>query len=103
MRIALIQNHCSPDRADNLARALESMDQAKEAGAEMVVFPELAIDQFFPQYESSEARDIAEPILGPSTEAIGARAKKHGMVTVFNLYESDGNGRYYDRRILLGL
>ena len=40
MRLALIQNHCSPDRDENLGRALDSMEQAKESGADMVVFPE---------------------------------------------------------------
>ncbi|MCH7475710.1 MAG: carbon-nitrogen hydrolase family protein, partial [Gemmatimonadetes bacterium] len=48
MRLALIQNHCSPDRDENLERALNSMEQAKESGADMVIFPELAVDRFFP-------------------------------------------------------
>ncbi len=33
MRLALIQNHCSPDRDENLGRALNSMEQAKERPA----------------------------------------------------------------------
>jgi beta-ureidopropionase len=96
MRLALIQNHCSPDRAENLSRALRSMEAARESGADMVVFPELAIDQFFPQYEAANARDIAEPIPGPSTEAVAAKAKELALVTVFNLYEDAGHGRFYD-------
>ena len=68
MRLALIQNHCSPDRDENLRRALDSMEQAKETGADMVVFPELAIDRFFPQHEAADnARDIAETVPGPTT------------------------------------
>ena len=50
MRLALIQNHCSPDRDENLERALNSMEAAKESGADMVVFPELAVDRLFPQH-----------------------------------------------------
>ena len=86
MRLALIQNHCSPDLDENLERALNSMEQAKESGADMVVFPELAIDRFFPQHEEWNAREIAEPIPGPTTRAIGAKAKSLSLVTVFNLY-----------------
>ena len=96
MRLALIQNHCSPDRDENLQRALDSMEQAKESGADMVVFPELAIDRFFPQHEEWNATDIAEPIPGPSTNAIGAKAKALSLVTVFNLYEEAVAGRYFD-------
>ena len=96
MRLALIQNHCSPDRDENLGRALNSMEQAKESGADMVVFPELAVDRFFPQHEEWNAREIAEPIPGPTTKAIGAKAKSLSLVTVFNLYEEAVAGRYFD-------
>ncbi len=96
MRLALIQNHCSPDRNENLERALNYMEQAKESGADMVVFPELAVDRFFPQHEEWNAREIAEPIPGPTTRAIGAKAKSLSLVTVFNLYEEAVAGRYFD-------
>ncbi len=96
MRLALIQNHCSPDRDENLRRALNSMEAAKESGADMVVFPELAVDRFFPQHEEWNAREIAEPIPGPTTRAIGAKAKSLSLVTVFNLYEEAVAGRYFD-------
>ena len=75
MRLALIQNHCSPDRDENLERALDSMEQSKESGADMFVFPELAVARFFPQHEEWNAHTIAEPIPGPTTEASGASAK----------------------------
>ena len=47
MRIALIQNCAGADREDNLLRALSSMGEARDAGADLVVFPELALDRFF--------------------------------------------------------
>ena len=96
MRIALIQNHCSPDRDENLGRALDSMEQAKESGADMVVFPELAVDRFFPQHEEWNAREIAEPIPGPTTKAIGAKAKSLSLVTVLNHSRGPGAGPYSD-------
>ena len=96
MHLALIQNHCTTDRAENLQRALTSMERAKAAGANMVAFPELAIDRFFPQHEAADARGIAEPIPGASADAIAKKAKELSLVTVFNMYESDGGGHYYD-------
>ncbi len=98
MRLALIQNSCTLDRAENLRRALASMERAKAAGAELVAFPELAIERFFPQHEAANARRIAETIPGPTADAIADRAKKLSLVTVFNMYEAEGEGRgrYFD-------
>ncbi len=98
MRLALIQQRCDTDVSANLTRALDAMDRAKTAGAEMVAFAELAVTRFFPQHEKSEeARHVAETIPGPTTDAIAEKARAHGMVTVFNMYEKDKDtGRCYD-------
>ncbi len=97
MRIALAQQHAGPDRAENLRRALAAMEQARDLGAELIVFPELALERFFPQHERfSGAKALAEPVPGPTTNAIACAAGRLRLVTVFNLYETDGAGRYYD-------
>jgi N-carbamoylputrescine amidase len=97
VRIALAQQHASSDRGDNLSRALDAMQRARDHGAELIVFAELAIDRFFPQHQRREsARAIAEAIPGPATEAIGRQARDLRLVTVFNLYEADAAGSCYD-------
>ncbi len=97
MRLALIQYRCHDDRAENLRRSLMAMERAHDAGAVMVAFPELAIDPFFPQHQGyHDARNVAEPIPGPSTEAVQRKAADLGLVTVFNLYEQGEEGRFYD-------
>jgi N-carbamoylputrescine amidase len=97
LRIALIQNRAGPDRAENLEQALGSMRAAREAGADLVTFPELALDRFFPQYRTCGWADAAaEPIPGPTTNRVAAVAGELGLVTVFNLYERDAKGRRFD-------
>ncbi|MFQ5889285.1 MAG: carbon-nitrogen hydrolase family protein [Gemmatimonadota bacterium] len=97
MRIALIQQHAGPERGENLERALSAMGRAAEVGASLAIFPELAIDRFYPQYERcEEANAHAEPIPGPTTQRVSARARELSLVTVFNLYEVDGRGRCFD-------
>ncbi|HEV2852570.1 MAG TPA: nitrilase-related carbon-nitrogen hydrolase [Thermoanaerobaculia bacterium] len=97
MRIALAQLSASPDRKANLVHALETMTAARAAGAELIAFPEVILDRFFPQNPGDkEAFDLAEPIPGPTTERIAARARELGLVTVFNLYELDDRGRRFD-------
>jgi N-carbamoylputrescine amidase len=96
MLLALIQQHADPDRSANLAHALDAMERANAVGAEMVVFPELAIDRFFPQHpSSSDAKTVAEPIPGPTADAVSAKARELSLVTVFNMYE-EADGKFFD-------
>lgn len=101
MRIALAQITSTPDRQKNLARALEAMDQAAAACAQLVCFAEIVLDRFFPAEKGTPACLVAahggaEKIPGPITESIAAKAREHGLVTVFNLYEIDEEGRTFD-------
>jgi N-carbamoylputrescine amidase len=89
--IALIQQRAGPDRAANLTRALAALERAARAGAEVAGFAELALEPFYPQRPAGPtARALAEPVPGPTTDRIAARARALGMVVVFNLYERDG-------------
>lgn len=38
--------------------------------------------------------DLAEPIPGPATERLGAKARRHGMYIVAGIYEREGNAVY---------
>ena len=97
LRIALAQIAAGIDRKRNLDRALEMMREAARRQARVIVFPELAIDRFFPRRRGDAgAREMAEPIPGPTTEAVRALARELSLVTVFNLYERGNDERYYD-------
>ncbi len=97
MRIALAQLSSGDNRRHNLERALEAMDDAGRRGADLVVFPEIVLDRFFPQERGNrQAAELAEPIPGPTTERLAARAEANRLVTVFNLYEVDDAGRTFD-------
>jgi N-carbamoylputrescine amidase len=97
LKIALAQLAAGPDRRRNLERCLDAMRRAAEAGAGLIAFPEVVLDRFFPQHpEHPGAAELAEPIPGPSTEAVAAAARRFGLVTVFNLYEKAADGRFFD-------
>ncbi len=97
MRLALAQRAASPDRKENLEGALEAMKSARASGADLIVFPELAVERFFPQFEGlASARDAAEPIPGPTADRVAGLARQLSLVTVFNMYEVDGEGRRFD-------
>ena len=91
MKIALIQQHATADKGENLARGLAHFDEAAASGAKLVCFAELAFEPFYPQrVASGDVRSRAETIPGPLTEAFAARARRHGVVAVLNLFERDG-------------
>ena len=73
------------------------MEKAADGGAALIVFPELALYPFFPQSrQNASARELAETIPGPTTELLSEAARRLSLVTVFNLYESDDRGRFFD-------
>ena len=39
MKIALIQQHATRDKADNIKRGLEALEKAATNGAELIAFP----------------------------------------------------------------
>ena len=73
------------------------MATARTAGADLVIFAELALERFFPQYARFDAAPtLAEPIPGPLSDAVASQARAMGLVTVFNMYERDSDGRWFD-------
>jgi len=91
MRIALVQQHATRDKAANVARGLAALDTAARAGAEVVGFAELAFEWFHPQRPAGgDVLPLAEPIDGPLVSAFQQKARELGVVVVLNLFERDG-------------
>ncbi len=88
MKIALIQQQPTADLARNVRRGLAALEEAAMAGADLVVYPELAFTPFYPQHRAGpNVLDLAEPIPGPTSDAFREAARRHGVVVVLNLYE----------------
>jgi N-carbamoylputrescine amidase len=95
MRIALIQQHATRDRAHNVARGLAALETAARAGAHLACYAELAFEWFYPQRPAEAGfRELAEPLDGPTVAAFQRRARELGIVAVINLYERDGEHTY---------
>jgi N-carbamoylputrescine amidase len=69
-RIGLVQMRCEPDFDRNLSRAQDAIEDAVRAGAEVVSLPELFRTPYLCQSEDPSRFDWAEPIPGPSSEAL---------------------------------
>ena len=92
MRIALVQQAVSSDKDANVERGLNALESAARAGAQLVAFPELAFEPFFPQRPAATSKPwlSAEPVPGPTTDRFARAAREFGVVVVLNLYERDG-------------
>jgi N-carbamoylputrescine amidase len=91
MKLALIQQRVTRDKADNLRRGLAALDAAAKQGAQVAVFPELGFEWFHPQTPASgDVASLAEPIDGPLVSAVRRKARELGLVVVMNFFERDG-------------
>ncbi|HMB93412.1 MAG TPA: nitrilase-related carbon-nitrogen hydrolase [Rhodothermales bacterium] len=92
MKLALIQHQPTANLMHNVARGLAALEEAAAAGAQLVVYPELAFTPFYPQHQAGpDVLDLAEPIPGPTTDAFCEAARRLGVVVVLNLYEREGD------------
>lgn len=94
MNVALVQHAPTSSRAEAVSRGVQALATAADQGAELVIFPELSFTPFYPRRPITDrpesALDLAEPVPGPTTEALAQAAADHGVVVVFNLMERDG-------------
>ena len=100
-KIALIQMRCSADPADNLARALDRIRGAARDGAQLICLPELFRSQYFCQIEEHANFDLAEPIPGPSSEALARVAREAGVVVIGSLFERRAAGVYHNTAVVI--
>lgn len=95
LKIALIQQHATHDKAANVARGIAHLEEAARHGAALACYAELAFEWFHPQRRaSSDHAALAEPIPGPTTEIFRRKARELGIVVVLNLYEHASHGTF---------
>ena len=101
MKIGIIQQRNTADRADNMKRLETGIRALKAAGAELVVLQELHNSLYFCQMENVDYFDLAEPIPGPSTTFFGELAKELGLVIVTSLFERRALGLYHNTAVVM--
>ena len=99
--IGLIQMACTPDPEENLRRAESRVAAAAEEGAEVICLPELFRSQYFCQREDAALFDLAEPVPGPSTQALGKIAKEKQVVVIAPVFERRAAGVYHNSAAII--
>jgi N-carbamoylputrescine amidase len=101
LRIALLQMSCEAEPRRNLDKALARIDEAAARGAKVICLQELFRSRYFCQSEEAAKFDLAEPIPGPSTEALGAAAAARKVVIVGSLFERRTEGIYHNTAVVM--
>jgi len=99
--IGCIQMACSPDTGENLDKACNRVREAAGAGAQIICLPELFRSQYFCQKQDPDIFDLAEPIPGPSTEALSKIAREKKVTILASLFERRAPGLYHNTLVVL--
>ena len=101
VRIALVQMTCTPEKEPNVAKAIERIEHAAEAGAQIVCLQELFAGQYPCQSEDHARFAEAEPIPGPTSERLVDVAKRCKVAVVGSLFERRAAGLYHNTAVII--
>jgi N-carbamoylputrescine amidase len=94
--VGLVQMSSGRDPGANLEKAISQVEEAAGKGASIVCLPELFRSQYFCQTEDAKLFDLAETVPGPTTEALGAVARRTGVAIVAPVFERRASGLYHN-------
>lgn len=85
VNVALAQISCKlGDKQANIKKIEEYVKKAKTKNAQLVIFPELSATGYVTR---DLIYELAEPVPGPTVNAVEQIAKKHGVFIVFGIIE----------------
>jgi N-carbamoylputrescine amidase len=81
---------------DNLRHAVDLVRDAAARGARVICLPELFRSRYFCQREDIAQFDLAEPVPGPTTNALADVALKERVVIIAPVFERRASGVYHN-------
>src|SRR6185503_3192727 len=100
-KVGLIQMAMTADPQKNLRTAVSRVSEAAKGGANIICLPELFRSHYFAQREDAALFDLAEPIPGPSTEALATVAREAAVVIIVPIFERRAPGLYHNSAVIL--
>ncbi|MBI4432511.1 MAG: carbon-nitrogen hydrolase [Candidatus Omnitrophica bacterium] len=92
---------CTNGTAANLRKAIGLIGKAADKGAKIVCLQELFRTPYFCKKEEAGNFDLAEPIPGPTTEALSRIAKENSIVIIASLFEKRRKGVYHNTAVVI--
>lgn len=101
VNVGLVQMSCTANPKENLTKAIARIREAATKGGQIVCLQELFTSLYFCDVEDYDNFNLAEPVPGPSTEALSAVAKELDVVIIASLFEKRTNGIYHNTTAVL--
>ncbi len=100
-RVGLVQMAMAASSEQNQAKAAAAVREAAGRGAQVVCLPELYRTPYFCQTEDHAHFALAEPVPGPTTEALGAVARACRVAVIAPVFERRAPGLYHNSAVML--
>lgn len=101
VKVGVIQMSCVNDKDANLEKAMSKIRQVAADGAQIVCLQELFTSLYFCDVEDYDNFELAEPIPGPSTQALSTLAAELQIVIIASLFEKRAPGLYHNTTAIL--
>ncbi|MFD0792395.1 carbon-nitrogen hydrolase [Mucilaginibacter litoreus] len=101
VKVGLVQMSCTANKQENLDKAIGKVREAAAKGAQIICLQELFTSLYFCDVENYDNFKLAEPIPGPSTDALSAVAAELGVVIIASLFEKRAQGVYHNTTAVL--
>jgi predicted amidohydrolase len=113
LKVATVCMNAVPDKEANLQTFFRYMEEAAAQGAQLIVFPEISLQQnpgwgYLSVHEPTHTelkylQDTAETVPGTSTDKIWAKARELGIYVVFGMTEKESeNDPPYNTSVFIG-
>src|SRR5919205_1925340 len=101
VKVGLVQMSCSANKQENLDKAISKIREAAAKGAQIICLQELFTSLYFCDVEDYDNFQLAEPIPGPSTDALSKVAAELKVVIIASLFEKRTKGIYHNTTAVL--
>ncbi|MDP8245644.1 MAG: carbon-nitrogen hydrolase [Candidatus Hinthialibacter antarcticus] len=100
--LAAAQMALTENVENNRSKVLDAIAEAADNGASVICLQELCTTPYLCQVEDARLFDLAEPIPGPTTEAVAHVAKDKNIAVVVPLFEKRAPGLYHNSIAMIG-
>src|SRR6185503_6497371 len=99
--LGLVQMAVGENPSANLEKAIDRATAAAKRGAQIVCLQELFRSRYFCQSENHRNFKLAEPIPGPTSEALAAVASEREIVVIASVFERRSAGIYHNTAVVI--
>jgi predicted amidohydrolase len=101
MRLALAQYAFVSDMSANHSKVLSLMADATREAADLIIFPELCLSPFFPQYPGRNAKGYALTLQDEPVQQLQDACRRLKIAASPNVYLQE-DGRFFDASLMIG-